>query len=297
MKAILAAFLATSFALNAETWESTDGKTITADFVRLQGDALTLVADGKPYNVPLSRLSAKSQGYARFMQEKMKTWSAENLAAPIIAESVLHDIIAFDPLLVEGKRFLMEGNVKSISKSSSLGASPMTTAVIELEAGSRFELNMAGEADGKTTKVKVEPDRVVLTKGKTYDDGKWRDFVESEILMAKGQAFVFRAHVEKGKIFSSGLATEEEIDSATTVPVVRPKELTAEEKAAISRLRIRAEYLESQISGSTSGGSGVLSEPANHSAADIEAMSKELDALKKQLEAAGPSPDRSRPRR
>lgn len=295
MKATIAAFLATSFALFAETWESADGKTITADFVRLQDDSLTLVAEGKQYNIPLSRLSTKSQGYARFMQEKMKAWSAENLAAPIIAESVIHEIMAFDPQLAEGKRFLMEGNIKSISKSSSLGASPMTTAVIELEAGTQLELNMAGEADGKTTKVKVETNRVVLTKAKTYDDGKWRDFEDSEILMEKGQAFVFRANVEKGKVGASGLATKEEIDKATNVHVVRPKEMNAEEKAAIGRLRMRAEYLESEISGKTPGGSGVLGERTNHTKAELEAMRKELDALKKQIEAADVSRDRARP--
>lgn len=306
MKATTILLLTASLAFCTETWESTDGKIITADFVRLKDDSLTLVADGKEYNVPLSRLSAKSQGYARFMQEKMKAWAAENLAAPIIAESVLHDVIAFDPRLAEGKRFLMEGNIKSIAKSSSLGSSPMTTAVIVLEAGTTMELDMSGEADGKMTKVKVEPDRVVLTKGKNYSDGKWRDFEDSESLMEKGQAFVFRANVEKGKIVCSGIASDEDIDKATNVHVARPKEMTAEEKAATGRLRMRAEYLESQLSGNDpdTGKKGALGEPSKgYSKAELDAMRKELEALKKRLEPSRDSnegkiyrPEKSFPR-
>lgn len=295
MKPIAIFLLTSCLAFSAETWESTDGKTITAGFVRLKDDSLTLVADGKQYNVPLSRLSAKSQGYARFMQEKMKAFATESLAAPIIAESVLHEIIAFDPELAEGKRFLMEGNIKTISKSSSLGASPMTTAVIELDAGTQLEVNMAGKADGKMTKVKVEANRVVLTKAKNYSDGKWRDFEDSEILMETGQAFVFRANVEKGKVLSSGLATEEEIDKATNVHVARPKEMNAEEKASISRLRIRAEYLKSQLANTATDGKGVLGEPVKYSRAELEAMRKELEGLNKRLEGSEVTRERFRP--
>lgn len=297
MKPIAIFLLTASLAFSAETWESADGKIITAGFVRLKDDSLTLVADGKQYNVPLSRLSAKSQGYARFMQEKMKAFATENLSAPIIAESVLHDIIAFDPELAEGKRFLMEGNIKTISKSSSLGASPLTTAVIELDAGTRLEINMAGEADGRMTKVKVEADRVVLTKAKDYSDGKWKDFEDSEILMEKGQAFVFRANVEKGKVLSSGLATKEEIYKATNVHVMRPREMNAEEKASIGRLRIRAEYLKSQIAGTATAGKGVLGDPIKYSRAELDAMRKELEALNKRLAAAEDSHERFRPER
>jgi hypothetical protein len=296
MKVILIFFLMACFAFSSEKWESSDGKTITADFVRLEDDSLTLVAEGKEYSVPLSRLSKKSQDYARFMQEKMKEWAAENVEAPIIAESVLHDVVAFDASLAEGKAFLMEGNVKTIEKSSSLGASPLTTAVIELEAGTRMEVDMASAADGKMTKVKIDTGRVVLTKAKTYSDGKWKDFEESEVLMEKGQAFVFRTSVEKGKITCSGVATKEEIERAKRVDVQRPRELTAEEKASLGRLRMRAEYLESQLSDEDTGGKGVLDEPSKYSKAELEAMQKEIEGLKMQLKVLDESEERSKPR-
>ncbi len=295
MKAISLFFLTSCFAFCSEKWESSDGKTITADFVRLKDDSLTLVAEGKEYSVPLSRLSKKSQDYARFMQEKMKEWAAENVGAPIIAESVLHDVVSFDPSLAEGKQFLMEGNVKTIEKSSSLGASPLTTAVLELEAGTRLEVDMASAGDGKITKVKIETGRVVLTKAKTYSDGKWRDFVDSEVLMEKGQAFVFRTSVEKGKITCSGIATKEEIEKATKVDVPRPRELTAEEKASLGRLKMRAEYLESELSEKDPEDKGVLGEPSKYSKAELEAMEKELEGLKKQLKVLDESEQRARP--
>lgn len=296
MKAILIFFLTACYAFCNETWESSDGKKITADFVRLEGDALTLVADGKQYNVPLTRLNAKSQKYARFKQEKMKAWAAENMEAPIIAESVLHDIVAFDPSLAEGKRFLMEGNVKSIAKSSSLGASPLTTAVIELDAGTKLELDLAGEADGKMTKIKIEAGRVMLTKAKTYSDGKWREFEDSKALMENGQAFVFRANVEKGKITCSGIASKEEIDKATKVHVPIPNVLTAEEKAALGRLKMRAEYLESQLSDADPKESGVLGGSGDdYSKAEMDAMRKELEGLKKRLKALDEDKERHNP--
>ena len=67
------AFLATgeSVAMEDEklkfhSWTNTTGTVIEARFVRLTGDAVTVVMkDGKSYNVPLAKLSAESQTLAK----------------------------------------------------------------------------------------------------------------------------------------------------------------------------------------------------------------------------------------
>lgn len=296
MKAFALLLFTACIALCEDTWESTDGKTITADFLRLQNDSLSLIANGKQYNVPLAQLSKKSQEYARFKQDKMATWAEENLAAPIIAESVLREIIAFDAKLTEGKRFLMEGKIKNISKTSTLGASPMTTAVIELEAGTKVDLNLAGEVDGRMTRIKIEPGKVILTKAKNYSDGRWKDFQDSKILLENGQASIFHTNVVKNEISLTKLANENDINEATTVKVEKPKEQTAEEKAAIGRLRIRAEYLESQITQNEEGGKGVLDGP-KYSKEEIEEMTKELEELKKKIPELDPDAEQHGRRR
>ncbi|QTN34135.1 hypothetical protein HZ994_18030 [Akkermansiaceae bacterium] len=281
--------LAATLVLRADTWTSSDGKTIEADFVRLQDDSLFLRSAGKEYSVPLSRLDQKSQGYARFLHGKMKELAANALESPIVAETALLDAIGADPKLVEGRNFLMEGYVKSISKSSSLGASPLTTAVVVLGGGTRMEMNLSGEADGRMTKVKVEEGRVVLTKGKNYSDGKYRDFEEYKTLMENGKAVVFRARVEGGKIIGSGIATFEEIVRSKVVRAPQSKELTAEEKAEIARIQIRVEYLESQLAegaGKPAGGDGggfLGPGAAGYTDGEKDTMRRELGQLKEKL--------------
>ena len=278
-KSIILLFSGT-LALFADTWTSSDGKTIEADFVRLKDDSLMLIADGKEYSVPLSRLDAKSQGYARFMQQKTGELVTRSLALPIIPESSLLEVIGYDPKLAEGKFFLMEAQVKTISKSSSLGSSPLTTAVIELAGGTRMEIDMSGEGDGRTTKAKVEDGKVVLLKAKSYSDGKWRDFEADENIIENGQVAVFRANVKRGRINGTGVATMEEIIKAKVVKSVQPRELTEEQKASIERIKIRVEYLESQLS----GGTGFIGSAAvEYTDAEKEGMRKELGSLKAEL--------------
>ncbi|SKB03850.1 Planctomycete cytochrome C [Prosthecobacter debontii] len=53
-------------AAGPQSWTSSDGKVVQANFVSLQGDLITLkTADGKTFTFPLSRLSAESQAQAK----------------------------------------------------------------------------------------------------------------------------------------------------------------------------------------------------------------------------------------
>ncbi|MFT4588781.1 MAG: hypothetical protein ACI8QF_002888 [Limisphaerales bacterium] len=56
--------LFSSHAQQPETWTSADGRTITATFVKVSDDKITLETKGKQYTIPLSKLSPKSRAYA-----------------------------------------------------------------------------------------------------------------------------------------------------------------------------------------------------------------------------------------
>lgn len=274
-----------TFGLSAESWTSSDGKTIEAEFVRVKDGSVVLNADGKEYSVPLERLDRKSRDYATFIQEKMKELAVSNMALPVIAESALLDAMGCAPDLAEGKAFLMEALVKSISKSSSLGASPRTTAAIVLGEGTRMEMDISGEGDGKRTKAKVEEGRIVLLKGTNYSDGKYRDFEEDVALAEKGRAAVFNVRVEDQKIIGTGLASEEEIIRAKVERAPRPVELTAEQKAEIGRMEVRIAYLKSQLDdGPSDSDGGILSTKSVHSDSDRKEMETELKGLKRKIE-------------
>jgi len=68
--ALLAALFAIAGSLHAAPREWTDqtsGKKITAEFVSVQGDQVTLSINGKEYKLPVSRLSADDQAYLRIV--------------------------------------------------------------------------------------------------------------------------------------------------------------------------------------------------------------------------------------
>lgn len=48
----------------AESWTSADGKVITATFVAVEGETVVLKMNGKPYRVPLAKLSEASRKQA-----------------------------------------------------------------------------------------------------------------------------------------------------------------------------------------------------------------------------------------
>jgi hypothetical protein len=287
-----AVLLSTISGIAADQWTSADGKTITADFVRMDGSNVVLNMKGKEYSIPIEKLNEKSQGYARFLHEQLKQWAADNLGLPIIPEAILNDVIAFNPQLAEGKNFLVEGFVDSIERSSSLARNAGSTAEIRLQGGTQVAADFTNEADGRRTKIKFESDSVVLTKARTLSGGNWKNFSPEKTLVSEGQKIVVRAKVERGRVHGTGLASSQEVTQARLEAAKANGGLTMEEVAQMERIKIRIEFLEAQLAGNagsatvsgTTGYVGTLT--FKYSEAEKEAMKKELELLRAQLGAA-----------
>lgn len=85
---------------SARTWTNQSGKTIEADFVKLEGETLHLRSGtGQTYQVPLASLSEADQTYAR--EQSSATASA---AAPAGEASVFQELIDGKLVAVNGKR-------------------------------------------------------------------------------------------------------------------------------------------------------------------------------------------------
>lgn len=61
----VAAILLAIPAVQARTWTSSDGRTIEAELVRVEGDTVVLNMKGKEFPIPLSRLSEADQAFVR----------------------------------------------------------------------------------------------------------------------------------------------------------------------------------------------------------------------------------------
>lgn len=288
---ILILFLCNA-ALSADKWINTEGKTIVADFVRVSGQVVTLRSNGKTYEVPLESLSRASQDYAVFLQQQLNEWAAQNLDSPILTEAILADLISFNSALVEGKSFLIEGRVASVDSNTSLSRNAASTAMIELEGGTRFADGFTEEADGKRSKIKVGLGEVILLKARTFGANGYRDFTPEKTLIAEGQEVAVRCRVSRGRIEGLGLASSAELTKARIAAAAKNGGLSIEEVASLEKMKIRMEYLQAALEGDagsarvrTVGGtsSTVYFE---YSDAEKDAMRKELELLEAQLAAA-----------
>lgn len=93
------------------SWTSSDGKTIIAEFQKLEGQSVTLIVQGKPVVVPLDRLSAASAEQARNLAAAMDKPAPPAAAVPTVfqgmtlAPSWLPNRVGADQKFVEGLDF------------------------------------------------------------------------------------------------------------------------------------------------------------------------------------------------
>jgi hypothetical protein len=300
---LLQALLLTLLIISAEgadTWTNADGKTITADFIRMDGNTVVLKMRGMNYPVPIEKLSEKSQHYALYLSKELNKWATANLKMPIIPEEVLTDIIAYNSQLTEGRHYLVSGTVKSLrSNSGGLNPPDRLTATIELTGGTEVASDFAEQADGRRAKIEVEDDRVMLLKARSFSGGKddWHNFTPDKALVSVGQSIIVRAKVHKGKIEGTGLPSSQEVTQARVLAAKSNGGLSTEGYAQIEKIKIRIEYLEAVLAGDagsasytgihgTSGSVTMGSITYQHSKAEEEAMRKELELLRAQLAAA-----------
>ena len=93
------------------SWTSSDGKTIVAEFQKLEGDNLTLIMQGKPVVVPLNRLSNASAEQARNLAATMDKPAPPAPAVPTVFQGMtlapnwLPNRVGAEEKFVEGLEF------------------------------------------------------------------------------------------------------------------------------------------------------------------------------------------------
>lgn len=56
-----------------KSWTNTSGKTIQAEFIKIDGDSVVIQKDGKVFNFPLGKLSVESHEQARKLAQPTRT--------------------------------------------------------------------------------------------------------------------------------------------------------------------------------------------------------------------------------
>jgi hypothetical protein len=289
---ITSIIFATSSALLATTWTSNDGKTIEADFVKLEGEILVLKKGVDHLRVPMARLNADSQAFASFSQKSKLEWATLNAVSPIISEAMLASITDFKPDLAEGKNYLVEGNVATI-RAGGTTLSPSNKVDVTLAGGTKFQIDFSDKANGLSTKMKVEEDQVILLKPNSFGGSGYKDFVPAGFLLQSGQSIVIRAIVKDAKILGQGMPTSAELTEARLQYAKQNGGLAFEDAARLEELRIRAEYLESQLKEGKAGTAEVSTITGyagtitlEYTDAEKEKMRKELELLRAQIAVA-----------
>ena len=290
---LMLALSALASAVAGDSWTSTDGKTINADFVRIRDGNVVLTMSGKEYPVPLDKLDKKSQGYARFLQEGLNKWAKQNLGAPILSEQMLGEIIHFDAGLVEGRTYLVEGHVGAIGQTRALARTVSATPDFQLRGGTQAQADFSVKAGAKSSKIKVDTQRVQLLKASKYSKGRWSNFTPRETLLEVGQPVVVRVTVRKGVLSDGKLASSQEITEARLIAARQNGGLSLDELANLELIRIRIEFLEAQLESGEAGRATVSSVTGylgtikfKYSDAEKQAMQRELELLRAQLAAA-----------
>lgn len=289
---ITSIILAITSAFSATTWTSNDGKTIEADFVKVEGGTLFLTKGADLIRVPMQRLNADSQAFAIFSQESKLKLATLNATYPIMAEAMLISITDIKPDLAEGKNYLVEGNVATI-RAGGTALSPSNKFDVTLAGGTKVQINFSEKANGLSTKMKVEEDQVILLEPNSSGGDGYKDFVPAGFLLQTGQSIVIRAIVKDSKIVGLGVPTSAELTEARLQYAKQNGGLAFEDAARLEELEIRAEYLEAQLKEGNAGTAEVSTITGyagtitlEYSDAEKEKMRKELELLRAQIAVA-----------
>lgn len=190
------------------TWMSSDGRSLTATFVKLSGDAVTLTARGQEYKIPLSSLSPESIEQAKTQSANMLEWAAEKAELPILSEEDFHKV--FDLVGIEGKIYLVEGIVTRILTSGGLRKNP--TYSIKLTRGLTTKLDFVGQIDNKRYILKHESNRIL--KMKATESFPYGGYIPYRTLIEVGQKVAIKATIQDGAILTRGLAESHEVAEA-----------------------------------------------------------------------------------
>lgn len=290
---LIALFICLSSSAYAVPWKGKSGKTIEADFVRIDGKVIVLKKGKEFHRFTLTNLTPDSQAFAAYLQEERKKWAAENANSALISAQILKEVIAFDRKFTEGKFYVVEGQVSSIINVKSRNKLPGRVYAI-MNNGIKVPFNFShhGRGEGANMKVVVTRKAVMLMngRGKRTKGGKYTKYAVVAYYLKVGQDIAVRVKVKNGKIVGLGKVSSGELAKAQREYVLQNNGITPEDAANFERLQNRAEYLKAKLSGNA--GTATIHDPYNgnhqkividYSAADKASMRKELELIEAQI--------------
>ena len=271
--------------LYAAPWTNTEGKSIEADFVRLEDKTVVLKAGDKVHKIPLDKLNVESQAFAAYMDQHMNEWALANATSTIISEEILIGLLNYKPKLVEGKNYLVEGIVTEVKQfGRTLDNEPDHKAEVTLQGGSKFPRDFGNEHESNgSTKVKIQNNQVELQKGRNWHKGVYSNFTFEKKLLGVGDQVFCKAIINEGKLDITGAASEQEITQAK-MTIARQNGMSEEEVTKIELIRIRIELLEAQLKNSSTTATSVAAFTGEITTTTVERSDAEKDAIKKEIE-------------
>jgi hypothetical protein len=201
---LLTATLVLSEDASADPWTSSDGKTIHADFLNIDGVSVTLTANRKVFVVPLSRLDDESRVRAHVMRRHI----LRLLDEPVVSESEARSI-SYIPE-ANGRHFVVSGTVAKVAEPGGLAKANPGDADIVLEGGTEARITF-DDINGRSTKAKFELDKMVLMKASSISASGPSNFTPRGSLIAAGDKVMLNIKIEGGKVVPLDLAKDEPV--------------------------------------------------------------------------------------
>lgn len=296
-----AIFLSLLFAhgvlLAQEKWTSMDGKTLEAEFIRVESGQLLVKQKGKTklVPIPLERLDPVSRDLAGCLHIGLSKWARTKLVEPIIESTSLRAILQLVPTATENRAYLVVGRVTSINANTS---GPVFGFLMDLDISCTADFSAYSPLG-------IHQGAVCYM---TFSQSKG-GFIFNRLL-EKGDVVTARVLAKRGKCIGRGLASPEEIAAAKSKITEDQAKLAiqnagfdAEPLVAIEKTKIVIALLEEQIQTGIAGaaylrlsestkdgdptkpGSGADHKTIKLTADQIEAIRLELARLKEKLDS------------
>lgn len=206
----LLSYFGVFFEAGAEQWTNSDGKTIAADFVRVDQTigVVGLRQSATTYQVALKSLDEASRSKALRLQERKAAWAEAQSRFSVIPEEVLLDLARFDPTKFHMRHFVVKGNVAKITTIGLNTGQPL----IELESGTEVPVQVLWSRGDDRFKLQVLEDAIIINE--VIQDSGLKKFRHYRTVATLGQAVLVRVQVQGDRMVGIGLLDEADAQQA-----------------------------------------------------------------------------------